>query len=78
MHLVPREYRILKTLNLSWICWFLAPLFVLDFSRFFGNSFPVTWQDVRPFRTQVRDLINSGSETVGLGEKICDPGRGFD
>ena len=38
----------------------------------------MTWQDVRPFRTQVRDLINSGSETVGLGEKICDPGRGFD
>ena len=30
----------------------------------------MTWQAGRPFRTQVRDLINSGSETVGLGEKI--------
>ena len=36
----------------------------------FWKSFPVTWQAVRQFRTQVRDLINSGSETVGLGEKI--------
>ena len=29
----------------------------------------MTWQAVRPFRTQVRDLTNSGSETV-LGEKF--------
>ena len=43
---------------------------VLEFvALIFWNSFPVTWQAVRPFRTQVRDLINSGSETVGLGEK---------
>ena len=30
----------------------------------------MTWQAERPFRAQIRDLINSGSETVGLGEKI--------
>ena len=30
----------------------------------------MTWQAVRQFRTQVRDLINSGSETVELGEEI--------
>ena len=30
----------------------------------------MTWQAVRPSRTQVRDLINSGSGTVGLGEHI--------
>ena len=30
----------------------------------------MTLQAVRPFRTQVRDLINSGSETVELGEEI--------
>ena len=54
-------------------------LFVLDvFLVFFWNSFPVTWQAERPFRTQVRDLMNSGTETVGLGEKNRDPGRGFD
>ena len=40
------------------------------FALFFWNSFPVTCQAVRPPRTQVRDLINSGSETVGLGEQI--------
>ena len=40
------------------------------FALIFWKSFPVTWQAVRPFRTQVRDLINSGSETVGLGEKV--------
>ena len=44
--------------------------FLESISHVFWNSFPVTWQAVRPFRTQVRDLINSGSETVGLGKKI--------
>ena len=61
-----------KILSCSWSKALpVGPTFFLEFiSRCFWNSFPVTWQAVRPFRTQVRDLINSGSETVGLGEKI--------
>ena len=38
----------------------------------------MTWQAVRPFRTQVRDLINSGSETVGLVRKFEIQVGGFD
>ena len=36
----------------------------------FLEFLPVTWQAVRPSRTQVRNLINSGSGTVGLGGQI--------